>query len=837
MFIRKTPNVSQRELNAVYIKDYMQKNNLSYSSILNQFGHQQSRIPLEQTASNQASDVVTVDEENPNKALSNQILFELNNTDMHDKFNAVDEININLKLITLDLRSVNAVYKDFNDYRFWLNLSQTRMQLQPDGSGKFEDAIDYLKNGIRNLPLNSCLLYNFACVNEKIGNFGTAIKFFGFLEKLRPKWVDSLYGMAVSFFRIGNYKTAKQIIKKAIIYLKNNEHEKNPKSHNEEYPNLENLDVLIYFRATCYKNLGKFDKSFQDYKALKGKLYLKQGHNMMKHLISIILLPLMKDRRQQFDIVDYQMQLMREYQRSLNEKSTPLTQYVHKDGTLNMKRGGCLRVCQEQPFLNRFDKESLAGFLSDARVKYFEQDDTIFLSGKVGIITSGSVHLLSHSKDIMNPEIIGKFGAGRILGHRSDEGLTKQSDTWIVNYENGTEIVFFSEHVFEEMWNMQNLIMDKEVIKANIQCNHLLGTLSEQTLNYLIFEAIQIRRYKPGQLICRMSKRSKLNNLYKKLYEVKKSKMADAIEQKIQKQHIQEIAAEEKITEGRTMLTDFIGAYTSDKKELPKRSSMIMLEPTPMAAKEGQGQTNTSFATEASNNKAQAQPMNSPIAEEAASFEKDYQSMTMEQVLVHFDDPHYKEVDGLYIIYQGHVDILSQTQPRELVHTLNVFDHFGDSLLLKKSSFEYIGDMYAGNTKNKGTKSQMGGKLRKMFTKKEQQLDKEPVAPTEPKIRQHGRSLTLSGGVTQVPDIIGQIHESNAEDTICLFIPLFKLQQIPKTELEKLCESEQTTQTYDPATGQPEAPNFHHNINLQKNALFQVIAQKYKMDIDLIQTY
>lgn len=40
MFIRKAPNVSQRELNAVYIKDYMQKNNLNYASILNQFGHQ-----------------------------------------------------------------------------------------------------------------------------------------------------------------------------------------------------------------------------------------------------------------------------------------------------------------------------------------------------------------------------------------------------------------------------------------------------------------------------------------------------------------------------------------------------------------------------------------------------------------------------------------------------------------------------------------------------------------------------------------------------------------------------------------------------------------------------
>jgi hypothetical protein len=34
-----------------------------------------------------------------------------------------DSINIDLKLILLDLKKVNAFYKDFSDYRLWLSLA------------------------------------------------------------------------------------------------------------------------------------------------------------------------------------------------------------------------------------------------------------------------------------------------------------------------------------------------------------------------------------------------------------------------------------------------------------------------------------------------------------------------------------------------------------------------------------------------------------------------------------------------------------------------------------------------------------------------------------------
>jgi hypothetical protein len=59
-----------------------------------------------------------------------------------------------------------------------------------------------------------------------------------------------------------------------------------------------------------------------------------------------------------------------------------------------------------------------------------------------------------------------------------------------------------------------------------------------------------------------------------------------------------------------------------------------------------------------------------------------------------FGDKNYKEIDGLYIIYQGGVDIVN-TKTRSKLHQLTINEHFGDSKFLKIASFEYFGDLFA----------------------------------------------------------------------------------------------------------------------------------------------
>jgi hypothetical protein len=64
-------------------------------------------------------------------------------------------------------------------------------------------------------------------------------------------------------------------------------------------------------------------------------------------------------------------------------------------------------------------------YLADATVEYYKKDEIIFLKGRVGVITHGSVRVISHQQGIMKPTTVGKYGPGRVMGHgESDGGIT-----------------------------------------------------------------------------------------------------------------------------------------------------------------------------------------------------------------------------------------------------------------------------------------------------------------------------------------------------------------------------------------------------------------------------
>jgi tetratricopeptide (TPR) repeat protein len=77
-----------------------------------------------------------------------------------------------------------------------LALAQTKMGLiNSNGEAKdYLTGIDYYKNGLRMLPSSTHLLYNYACFNERLGNYLTAIQFYNFVLKLKQNDVNSLYG-------------------------------------------------------------------------------------------------------------------------------------------------------------------------------------------------------------------------------------------------------------------------------------------------------------------------------------------------------------------------------------------------------------------------------------------------------------------------------------------------------------------------------------------------------------------------------------------------------------------------------------------------------------------
>ena len=45
-------------------------------------------------------------------------------------------------------------------------------------TGNLEAGLDYLRNGLKEIPLNPELMYNFACANERLKKYKLAAKFF-----------------------------------------------------------------------------------------------------------------------------------------------------------------------------------------------------------------------------------------------------------------------------------------------------------------------------------------------------------------------------------------------------------------------------------------------------------------------------------------------------------------------------------------------------------------------------------------------------------------------------------------------------------------------------------
>jgi tetratricopeptide (TPR) repeat protein len=83
-------------------------------------------------------------------------------------------------------------------------------------SEDWETAIDFISSGLKEVPLKFKLLYNYACLSEKLGRFEEAINFFEFSMEIRPRCTDSLFALAVIYFKLGEYKECEHKIRVAI---------------------------------------------------------------------------------------------------------------------------------------------------------------------------------------------------------------------------------------------------------------------------------------------------------------------------------------------------------------------------------------------------------------------------------------------------------------------------------------------------------------------------------------------------------------------------------------------------------------------------------------------
>jgi hypothetical protein len=65
-------------------------------------------------------------------------------------------------------------------------------------------------------------------------------------------------------------------------------------------------------------------------------------------------------------------------------------------------------------------------------------------------------------------------------------------------------------------------------------------------------------------------------------------------------------------------------------------------------------------------------------------------------MLRNFQDRIYREAEGLYIVLDGHVDVVSTREKGNKIFQVDLLEAFGRSSFLPKVDLEYTGDIYAG---------------------------------------------------------------------------------------------------------------------------------------------
>ena len=134
---------------------------------------------------------------------------------------------------------------------------------------------------------------------------------------------------------------------------------------------------------------------------------------------------------------------------------------------------------------------------------------------------------------MLNPVTIAKLTRGKIIGHESDNRVTTSSQTWIISFDEGTEILFFDKLAFNKLWQEQNNRTDAKLIEEYILRNPLMQCLSEQSLKQIVFEDLIVKRFRPGQMICRMTKRSETNKNFSFINHNGKSKFKEDTEKMV----------------------------------------------------------------------------------------------------------------------------------------------------------------------------------------------------------------------------------------------------------------------------------------------------------------
>lgn len=281
---------------------------------------------------------------------------------------------------------------------------------------------------------------------------------------------------------------------------------------------MEDKNLMMFVKAMILKRISRNQEAQELYHTLIKSFQYKEGFNLMRNIVQMLMFPFAKDKRKQQQYTEDLFDKLYNFQQNKvdDKKSLWNCNCLNNDYTIKEDYKNIVLVkLADLPFFNRYTKDELLPFVTKLKVRYYNKNDVVFPDDKVLVVKDGSLHVWSHKENQLEPDIIAKLQAGSVIGHKSDRGLTNDSENWILNFSEGTEIIEFEKSDFEELWKINCLDPEKMRLYNFLCFCPLLTCLSESTLKSLIFDKAEVLYLNPGQLISRVSKRSAINYDYK----------------------------------------------------------------------------------------------------------------------------------------------------------------------------------------------------------------------------------------------------------------------------------------------------------------------------------
>jgi len=102
-----------------------------------------------------------------------------------------------------------------------------------------------------------------------------------------------------------------------------------------------------------------------------------------------------------------------------------------EDGWQSPFEQEAVRELRKRSFFKRFTEDEILPLLRKMKVRQHDFHSIIFPDDEVCIILDGSVESRFHENSLRIPKILGKYGAGHVLGFSEiDKGYSSHIETW-----------------------------------------------------------------------------------------------------------------------------------------------------------------------------------------------------------------------------------------------------------------------------------------------------------------------------------------------------------------------------------------------------------------------